>query len=112
MELSGTEWNGKNPGMNTITLNLTLTGQITLDPQTLEQFFPALPTSAPAPTTAHPSLAKLAYSVKETAQLLGVSNKSVYRLIQRGLLKSSLALRHKRIPRTEIERFLRETTGD
>jgi excisionase family DNA binding protein len=105
------EWKGKNPGMKTITLNLTLTGQITLDPQTLEQFFPALPTPTPAPTTAHPSLPKLAYSVKETAQMLGVSNKSVYRLIQRGLLKSSLALRHKRIMLAEIERFLKVTTG-
>ena len=34
MKLPWKERNGKNPGMNTITLNLTLTGQITIDPQT------------------------------------------------------------------------------
>jgi excisionase family DNA binding protein len=102
--------------MNTITINFT--GQLTLDPQDLEQLFSGLqiqaplPTPAPAPPTELKSLPKLAYSVKETAEMLGVSDKSVFRLIDRGLLKSSLALRHKRIPRAEIERFLRETTED
>jgi hypothetical protein len=33
----------------------------------------------------------------------------VHRLIQRGLLNSSLALRHKMFFKTEIERFLKET---
>jgi len=44
--------------------------------------------------------------MRETADLLGVSYITVYRLIQRGLLRCSLALRHKVIPRKEIERFL------
>jgi excisionase family DNA binding protein len=52
---------------------------------------------------------RLAYGVRETAQLLGVSDKSVRRLIARGLLKPSRALRHLLIPRAEIERFLKET---
>jgi len=52
---------------------------------------------------------RLAYSVSETAQILGVSYCTVYRLLQRGLLRSSNALRHKLIPRFEIERFLKET---
>ena len=53
---------------------------------------------------------RLAYSIRETADLLGVSYTSVYRLIARGLLKSSSALRHKLIPHTEILRFLKTTT--
>jgi excisionase family DNA binding protein len=52
---------------------------------------------------------RLAYTVKETAQMLGISEKSVRRLIDRGLLRTSKALRHLLIPRSEIERFLRDT---
>ncbi len=52
---------------------------------------------------------RLAYRVKETAQMLGISEKSVRRLIARGLLRTSKALRHLLIPRSEIERFLKET---
>ena len=61
-------------------------------------------TAAPA---AGPPL--LTFSVRETAEMLGVSEKSVRRLIARGLLRPSKALRHHLIPRTEIERFLYET---
>ena len=53
---------------------------------------------------------RLAYSMQETAQVLGVSYLTVHRLLKRGLLKSSSALRTKVIPRTEIERFLKDTT--
>ena len=52
---------------------------------------------------------RLAYSMKETAKLLGVDYQTVYRLTKRGLLKSSSALRTKLFSRTEIERFLRES---
>jgi excisionase family DNA binding protein len=52
---------------------------------------------------------RLAYRVNETAQMLGISEKSVRRLIARGLLRTSKALRHLLIPRSEIERFLKET---
>ena len=52
---------------------------------------------------------RLAYSVQETAQMLGVCDKSVRRLILRGLIRPSRALRHVLIPRDEIDRFLRDT---
>jgi excisionase family DNA binding protein len=54
-----------------------------------------------------PALPKLAYSMEETAQVLGVSYITVHRLIKRGLLKASPALRHKLIPIVEIQRFLK-----
>jgi excisionase family DNA binding protein len=53
---------------------------------------------------------RLAFSVKETAGMLGVSEKTVHRLIARGLLRPSRALRHLLIPKTEIEKFLDRTT--
>lgn len=56
-----------------------------------------------------PAVQKLAYTVEETGQALGLSSITVYRLLTRGLLKSSGALRHKVIPITEIQRFLQET---
>ena len=49
-----------------------------------------------------------AYTVKEVADMLGVTPKSVYRLLARNLLRSLKALRHHRIPRKELERFLQE----
>lgn len=52
---------------------------------------------------------RLAYSLKETAEMLGICDKSVRRLILRGLIRPSRALRHVLIPKTEIERFLRDT---
>jgi excisionase family DNA binding protein len=52
---------------------------------------------------------RLAYSLKETAAMLGICDKSVRRLILRGLIRPSRALRHVLIPKTEIERFLRDT---
>jgi excisionase family DNA binding protein len=53
---------------------------------------------------------RLAYSVSEVAEMLGVSYVTVYRLIQRGLLRCSSACRHKLIAKTEVERFLKETS--
>jgi excisionase family DNA binding protein len=64
-------------------------------------------TTAPYPMS--PPASRVAYSVQETAQMLGVCDKSVRRLILRGLIRPSRALRHILIPRDEIERFLRET---
>ncbi|MCX6873781.1 MAG: helix-turn-helix domain-containing protein [Verrucomicrobia bacterium] len=49
-----------------------------------------------------------AYSVKEVADMLGVTSKSVYRLLDRNLLRSLQAVRPHRIPRKELERFLQE----
>ena len=54
-------------------------------------------------------LPRLAYTMEETAQILGVSYITVHRWIKRGLLRSSSALRHKLIPTAEIERFLKSS---
>lgn len=66
----------------------------------------------PAPTsiaTVAAPAERLAFSVAETAAMLGISEKSVRRLISRGVLSCSRALRHLLIPRKEIERFLNNT---
>ena len=55
------------------------------------------------------TLPKLLFSVQETAAMLSISEKSVYRLIQRGLLKCSSALRHKMITRDSILDFVKST---
>lgn len=60
-------------------------------------------------TSVKPKLPKLAYSMQEASEVLGISYMTVHRLLKRGLLKSSSALRHKLIPHSEIERFLRAT---
>ena len=50
---------------------------------------------------------RLAYSIHEAADLLGVDYLSVYRLIQRGKLKACRALRGKfLITRAELNRLL------
>ena len=58
------------------------------------------------------ALPRLAYSMRETAKILGVSYITVHRLLKRGKLRASDAFRTKVIPKTEIERFLRESTAD
>jgi len=55
---------------------------------------------------------RMFYSVVEVAEMFGISRKSVYRLLDRGLLKSSGALRHKLISRRSVEEFLNTTTND
>ena len=54
---------------------------------------------------------RLALSRDEAAAALGVSVPSLDRLVQRGLLRPSRALRRPLFPVPEIERFLRETIG-
>lgn len=49
---------------------------------------------------------QMAVSVKSAAALLDISEQSVRRLIRRGLLKPSRALRVLRIPVKEIERLI------
>ena len=50
---------------------------------------------------------RLAYSIREAANMLGVNYFSVYRLIQRGKIKPCRALRGKLlVPRTELLRLL------
>jgi excisionase family DNA binding protein len=53
---------------------------------------------------------RLALSVRETAEALGLCEKTVRRLIRRGQLRASTALRHLLIPRSEIIRFLEQTS--
>lgn len=50
---------------------------------------------------------RLAYSIPEAADMLGLDYFSVYRLVQRGKLKACRALRGKfLITRVELNRFL------
>jgi helix-turn-helix protein len=49
------------------------------------------------------------YTIKEVAALINTSDKTVRRLQKRGFFKSSAALRTKQIPRSEIDRYRRET---
>lgn len=55
---------------------------------------------------------KLAFSMREAAEIIGVSYMSMHRLLKRGLVRSSSAFRTKVIPRTELERFLSSTLGE
>ena len=51
---------------------------------------------------------RLAYSVQEAAEMLGVNYFSIYRLIQRGKLKVCRALRGKLlVPRSELLTLLK-----
>ena len=56
-------------------------------------------------------LQKLAYDRREAAAMLCISPASLDRLVQRGLLKPSRALHKPLFAISELERFLRETTG-
>lgn len=59
---------------------------------------------------AQPSnIERLAFNAEETAQTLGISLVTLWRLERRQLLKPSRALRTPRWSRTEIERFLADT---
>jgi excisionase family DNA binding protein len=66
-------------------------------------------TPTPENSEETPALPRLAYTMQETADILGVSYITVHRLLKRGLLKCSSAVRHKLIPASEIKRFLKDT---
>ena len=99
------------------TLSIAITGVLTIGRRELEgilaQCFQGSATSI-TPNLRLPmgeaKPAPMSFTVKQTAELLGVGNETVYRLLKRGLLRSSSALRTKVIPKSEIERFLKETT--
>jgi DNA-directed RNA polymerase specialized sigma24 family protein len=55
---------------------------------------------------------KLALSRVEAADSLNISPATIDRLVKRGLLRPSRALRRPLFPIAEIERFLRETTSE
>jgi excisionase family DNA binding protein len=62
----------------------------------------------PVPTATLPDSQRLAYSVDEAAQLLGVHYFSVYRMIQRGKLRACRVLRGKLlVPRSELLKLLK-----
>lgn len=66
------------------------------------------PIESPPTTTTVAEKERLAYSLKEAADLLGVDYFSVYRLVQRGKLRACRALRGKLlVPRTELLRLLK-----
>jgi excisionase family DNA binding protein len=65
--------------------------------------------NTPSPENAEPTLPRLAYTMQETAEILGVSYFTVHRWLKSGQLRCSSALRHKLIPAAEIERFLKDT---
>lgn len=49
---------------------------------------------------------RLALTVAESAKMLGTSQKTIYRLLQRGLLKALPSLRRKQITRKSLEAFV------
>jgi excisionase family DNA binding protein len=63
---------------------------------------------SPSPKEALAQAERLAYSIEESAQLLGVHYFSVYRLVQRGKLRACRVLRGKLlIPRSELLKLLK-----
>jgi len=65
-----------------------------------------IPKTAAQPNPTPPE--RLAYSIQEAADLLGVNCFSIYRLIQRGKLKACRALRGKLlVPRVELLKLLK-----
>ena len=61
-----------------------------------------------APASALLDSERLAYSVEESARLLGVHYFSVYRMIQRGKLRACRVLRGKLlVPRSELLKLLK-----
>lgn len=64
-------------------------------------------TASPPSATNVAEAERLAYSIQESADLLGVEYFSVYQLIQRGKLRACRALRGKLlVPRSELLRLL------
>lgn len=59
------------------------------------------PESKPAP-----ELPRLAFTLNEFAQMMGMSYITAYRLVQRGKLKTCGHLRTKLISKSEVDRFL------
>jgi hypothetical protein len=52
-----------------------------------------------------------AYKVNDACAFLRISKPSIYRLIDRGLLRPNRALRHIIFSREELMRFLRDNTA-
>ena len=92
------------------TVTMSFSGELVVKRAVFEELLRTAPSMPATPVASElAALPRLAYTVRETAEILGVSYVTVHRLLQRGLLRSSLAVRHKVIPRREIERFLEKT---
>lgn len=104
---------------NPISITVQFSGQISISPEKLkmllsDEIHPEIPQGlsvSPEKTNwpENPKNKRLAYTMRETAEILGVSYITVHRLVKRGLLKNSKALRSIIIPAAEIERFLKES---
>ena len=57
-------------------------------------------------------LPRLAYSTREAATMLQVSEKTILRLLERKKLHALKALRHKRITKKSLEAFLASASGE
>jgi excisionase family DNA binding protein len=53
-----------------------------------------------------PPLERIAYTTEEAAAVAGVCRDRIYRAIARGKLRATKSLQHKRILRSELERWL------
>jgi len=62
------------------------------------------------PQSTHLRGRKLALSRIEAAEALGIAPASLDRLVKRGLIHPSRAMRRPMFPTWELERFLRETS--
>lgn len=65
---------------------------------------------SPSYTNAESALSldqRLAYSIKEASKLIGISSASLYRLCERGVIRTTSSLRRKVIAKDELQRFLR-----
>jgi excisionase family DNA binding protein len=62
--------------------------------------------AASQPLPAETTVAKMAYSVDEVCEALGLSRPSVYDLIRSGMLRSKKLGGRRVIPVTELERLL------
>ena len=60
-----------------------------------------------SPGPAASSVPQRAFSIEDAAKMLGVSQKTIRRLIQRGKLRVVPYLRIKRIPQQQIETLLK-----
>lgn len=58
------------------------------------------------------SLPQMVYTVEETAEILKVSSKTVYRLVERKMLAAIKALRHLRITKKSLDQFLATSTTE
>ena len=60
-------------------------------------------------TNSEQTIGRLAYSMREAAEAIGVCERSIWQAIKDGRLRASRIGRSVRISATELERFLEET---